>query len=83
MPKFRKKPIEIEAEQYKAYGMLVKGMCNSLTCFIHVYAKPHVHTIHKDQIVTLEVGDWVIPEPDGEHYYPVKNDIFLETYEQI
>jgi hypothetical protein len=83
MPKFRKKPTEIEAEQYVEYGKLVKGMCNSRSCFVKGNDEPHVHTIHNGQIVNLEVNDWVIPEPDGVHYYPVKPDIFKNTYDAV
>lgn len=81
MSKFRKKPVVIEAEQYVEYGTLVRGMCNSRSCYSAGHNTPHVHTIHADQIVVLEVGDWIIPEPDGKHYYPVKPDIFDATYE--
>ena len=81
--KFRKKPVVIEAEQYTEYGKLVKGMCNSQTCYSRVNNAPHVHTIHDNQMVNLEVGDWVIPEPDGKHFYPVKPDIFEQTYEPV
>ena len=81
--KYRKKPVVIEAEQYKEYGKLVKGMCNSRTCYTSGNNKPHVHTIHNNQIVELEVGDYIIPEPDGEHFYPCKPDIFKQTYEPV
>lgn len=81
--KYRKKPVIIEAEQYTEEGKLVKGMCNSRSCFLEGGALPHVHTIHKNQMVLLEVGDFVIPEPDGEHFYPCKPDIFANTYEQV
>lgn len=83
MAKFRKKLVVIDAEQYVEYGKLVVGMCNSQHCFSRVLDKPHVHTIHDNQIVELEVGDWVIPEPDGEHFYPCKPDIFEQTYELV
>ena len=83
MPMFKKKPVIIEAHQYKEYGGLVKGMCNSTTCFANVNKAPHVHTIHRGQTIDLEVGDWIIPEPDGEHFYPVKDDIFNNTYEPL
>ncbi len=83
MPMFKKKPVIIEAHQYKEYGLLVKGMCNSITCFTNVNKSPHVHTIHKNQTVDLEVGDWIIPEPDGKHFYPCKSDIFADTYEAV
>lgn len=81
MAKFRKKPVVIEAEQYVEYGELVKGMCNSRSCFAAGNNAPHVHTIHDGQMVLLEIGDWIIPEPDGEHFYPCKPDIFKATYE--
>lgn len=81
MTKFRRKPTVVNAEQYKEDGKLVKGMCNSTSCFVRVCNKPHVHTIHNNQIVELAVGDWVVAEPDGEHYYPVKPAIFEVTYE--
>ena len=79
--KFRKKPVVIEATQYTSYGKLVNGMCNSLSCYSAGNIEPHVHTIHNNQIVLLEIGDWIIPEPDGIHFYPCKPDIFEATYE--
>jgi len=90
MAKYRKKPIVIEAEQYVEYGKLVKGMCNSQSCFVSGNDKPHVHTIHNNQIVNLDVGDFIIAEyylnetmHDEEHYYPVKPDIFAMTYKKV
>lgn len=83
MGNYRKNPVEIEAEQYKEYGKLVNGMCNSQSCFVAGNTEPHVHTIHKGQIVNLAVGDWIISEPDGVHYYPCKPDIFEQTYDSI
>jgi len=83
MKKYRKKPIVVEAEQYVKYGKLVKGMCNSMSCFAEGNNKPHVHTIHNNQPVNLEVGDFIIPEPDGIHFYPCKPDIFEATYEEV
>ena len=79
----RKRPVVIDAEQYTEYGKPVRGMCNSQSCYSSGNDSPHVHTIHAGQIVNLEVGDWIIPEPDGEHFYPVKPDIFKDTYEPV
>lgn len=82
MRKFRKKPIEIEAAQYVEEGTLVKGMCTG--CAVGGGVEfPHVHTIHAGQFVGIEVGDWVIPEPNGEHYYPCKSDIFESIYDEV
>jgi hypothetical protein len=82
--KYRKKPVVIDAEQYVEHGKMVEGMCNSMNCFmVKGNTVPHVHTIHNNQMVKLEVGDYIIPEPDGEHYYPCKPDIFDATYERV
>lgn len=80
--KFRKKPVVIEAEQYR------DSMRVNDTLPVGVYIvptangdKPAVHTIHNGQTVVIEDGDWIIPEPDGVHFYPCKPDIFAATYE--
>jgi hypothetical protein len=43
---------------------------------------PYVVTIH-GQRCYIAPGDWILPEPDGVHYYPVKPDIFEQTYEPV
>lgn len=83
MAKYRKKPVVIEAVQYTEYGKLVKGMCNSKSCYVSGNTEPHVHTIHEGQLVNLDVGDWIIAEPDGKHYYPCKPDVFEAIYEEV
>jgi hypothetical protein len=45
--------------------------------------KPYIETIHHGQRVTVEEGDYIIPEPDGIHFYPCKPDIFDQTYEEV
>lgn len=90
MPKFRKKPDTriFQPEQFQG-GVetggykIPNGVCfcsdgDDPETLVHRF---HVHTIHKGQIVILEDGDWVMPEPDGEHFYPIKPDIFEATYE--
>ena len=85
MAKYRKKPVIIYAEQYTKQNIFINGMCNSTSCFTKGgdNTKPHVHTIHNNQMVLLEIGDYVIPEPDDEHFYPCKPDIFEQTYEKV
>lgn len=43
---------------------------------------PFVTTIH-GQRAYLKEGDWVFPEPDGIHYYPVADSVFKERYEEL
>ena len=89
--KYRNKPRVIEAVQFKGLGWYEAnnepypdGHCEC-DAVDNGGGSPHshVHTIHKGQTVKLEVGDWIITEPDGEHFYPCKPDIFEQTYEAV
>lgn len=73
--KFRKKPVVIEAEQFDGAHQS-RGVC-------YCRQGAHVHTIHDGQEVDIVAGDWIIPEPDGIHFYPVKPDIFASTYDPV
>lgn len=80
--KFIKNPITIEAEQFTGARPHPKGVCDCglLLAGIPGGCQPHVHTMHDNQRVDLVAGDWVIPEPDGVHFYPCKDDVFQTTY---
>lgn len=88
MPKFRKKPVEIEAYQIPPEGdettrelpaWLVTAICNGT-----------VRALEDGGVViaTLEghhrgnVGDWIIRGVKGE-LYPCKPDIFDATYDPV
>ena len=84
MPKYRKKPVVIEAEQWFP-DKEIKGVCFG-PCALNDYVgtlQAHLHTMHAKQTVLLENGDWVIGEPDGIHFYPCKPDVFDQTYELV
>ncbi|KKK52446.1 hypothetical protein LCGC14_3104850 [marine sediment metagenome] len=81
MPKFRKKPIVIEAEQYKRVG------CGTVSWTV----PPGIvaRWFRRGQwLKTLEgwmrvsEGDWIITGIKGERY-PCKPDIFEATYEPV
>lgn len=81
--KYRKKPVVIEAWQYMpATVEHIRGVCRSSHNGT-VWPSDHLHTAHEGQYVYLQNGDWIIPEPDGEHFYPCKPDIFAATYEPV
>lgn len=84
MAKFTKKPIVIEATQFFYDGPRVAGVFYpSASDDGRTYVgDAFVITAH-DQRVYLENGDWIIPEMDGEHYYPCKPDIFEATYQPV
>ena len=82
--RFRKKPVEVEAIQY-----LPHDNCEQVGAFMGFdvdgegcdetgndeYA---VETLHG--LVWASPGDWIVRGPSGD-YWPVKPDIFKQTYE--
>jgi hypothetical protein len=85
MPKFRKRPVEIEAIQYtgdnkfevsewaiqdNGAGAVEYGFDESLL----------IHTL--EGTMRAQVGDWIIKGVEGE-FYPCKPGIFAQTYDPI
>lgn len=82
--KFRKKSKVIEAEQFfydkpPIDGVFYPEVSADGKTYI---GDAYVVTVH-NQRVYLQNGDWILPEPDGEHFYPCKPDIFADSYEAI
>lgn len=87
MPKFRKKPDDTVYEATQWFpGVAVEGVQE----IVHDPGDGSTAnngygmcvTIH-GQPTKVEPGDWVMTEPDGEHYYPIKPDIFADRYEAV
>ncbi len=80
MPKFRKKPVEIEAVQWKgnnqreimALGLEPLGEIGT-PCLI-------VETLEGN--MRASPGDWIIKGVKGE-FYPCKPEIFAATYDAV
>lgn len=79
--KFISKPKVIEAEQFTKDNHNPEGLCLYDGCRESLLALPHVHTAHNNQSVVVCYGDWIVQEPDGVHYYPIKDEIFKKSYE--
>lgn len=84
MTQYRKRPLIVEAEQFfydgpRLAGVFYPAVAEDRKTWI---GDAFVITIH-NQRAYLANGDWVIAEPDGEHFYPCKPDIFEATYEAV
>lgn len=83
MPKFRKKPVVIEAEQ-----LTVKNKdraYNFITCNHYAdgdASNPSIRIETLEGEMTASIGDWIIKGVAGE-FYPCKPDIFAATYEAV
>ena len=85
MPRFRKKPIEIEAIQYTRKN---RNECIAFCDAIHMaidddgaqYELENLRIKTLEGTMTAKLGDWVIKGVKGE-FYPCKPDIFEATYD--
>ena len=79
MPKFRKKPVVIEARRYardKLNADRVAQWCGGTRTLEGLV----IHTLEGSMLA--EYGDWIIKGVKGE-FYPCKPDIFNATYEPV
>jgi len=87
MARYRKKPVEVEAVQY---GPATCEEIHRWLGYEHVVyeGEPcgvgefHVRTIHGERAV-VRPGDFIVAEPVPGRFYPVKPDIFADTYEPV
>jgi hypothetical protein len=88
MPKFRKRPVEIEAVQFDGSSTCKAAIRRWMEGFEFVTATVQTRDLSDFVIQTPEgdmyasPGDWIIRGVQGE-FYPCKPDIFEATYEPV
>jgi hypothetical protein len=86
MPLYRKKPVVVEARQFTpASGALLAEWCGG---YIHGTfggrLLPNAITIPTlEGEMTARLGDWIVKGSHKDEYWPVREDIFAETYEPV
>lgn len=80
MAKYRKKPVVIEAEQFLPQERPLPFASSGACCLDG--DRWYVTTTH-GQKTFIVPGDWIIPEPNGNGFYPCKDDIFQAAYEPV
>lgn len=85
MPKFRKKPVVIEAEQF-FYDAPGAGLLRLKYGLVQDMSRDHSEKVCFIQTLegrmAVSDGDWIITGVNGERY-PCKPDIFAKTYEAV
>ena len=83
--KFRKKPVVIEAMEFteESKNQVFHWVtCNHYADFDAVTDAPTMVIETLEGNHTARLGDWIIKGVRGE-FYPIKPDIFAETYEAV
>ncbi|WP_025846552.1 hypothetical protein [Brevibacillus agri] len=85
MPKYRKKPVEIEAIQFVDTSERIteiSDFCGEDIGVDYSVSPPVLRIYTLEGTMTASVGDYIIKGVKGE-FYPCKPDIFAETYEEV
>lgn len=89
MPRFRKKPVVIEARQltggtidYYEIAEWCDGNVNVQTSKDRRGLEPSIAIKTLEGVMNATPGDWIIEGVNGE-FYPCKPDIFEKTYELV
>ena len=79
--KYRKKPVVIDAFCWKDKPCFPEGF-EKLHGIARITDDEKLAITTLEGTITADNGDWIIKGIKGE-FYPIKNDIFLETYEPV
>jgi len=78
VPEFRRKPTTVQAEQFTDYTR----PCAGVKIGQDDRTSPHAYVITmQGRKVEVSIGEWIVAEPDGEHYYPIADAEFRRIYE--
>jgi len=80
--KFRKKPVVIEAVQWKEDVDEIMHLFRHDSRMITIETDGTLKINTLEGIMTAQINDWIIKGVNGE-YYPCKPDIFEKTYEKV
>ena len=85
MPRFRKRPLEVDAIQFtgdNAFEVWAFMGCEDLVSNMELQATDHPVIETLEGNMTLTPGNWLIRGLAGE-YYPCRQDVFETTYEPV
>lgn len=90
MPKFRKKPVEIEAYEFqnkigpdtRPDWIIEANDAGRIKFHMRASGPPHLTISTLEGEMRADIGDWIIRGVKGE-IYPCKPDIFAATYDPV
>lgn len=81
MPKYRKKPVVIEALQFNK-SVTPDTLRETFGCNPVTFEIPRFYIDTLEGRMEVSLGDWIIKGVNGE-FYPCKSEIFEKTYEPV
>ncbi|MCW6112446.1 hypothetical protein [Clostridium sporogenes] len=82
MPKYKKKPVIIEANQYDGTDESIEWLLPQLKSGEIGRATNKLYIKTLEGVMTANLGDYII-KGVNEEFYPCKPDIFEKTYQTV
>ena len=82
MPKYRRKPVEVEAEQFHPHKTWPKGVREIKPSWKTKLDDPVRYNFIGAGVCAIRPGDWVVTNQTGERYV-VSEESFPKTYEEV
>jgi hypothetical protein len=79
MPRFRKKPVEVEAVQWTGENVDEVREFMGPSSIAPIARTIRMTTIH-GEVASARIHDWIIAESKPGRFYPCKPDIFAASY---
>lgn len=83
MPRFKKKPLIVEAVQWT--GLNVNDVLEFVTSAGWHGRSGDILwfvTAHGDR-TAFRPGDWIVPDSEPNTFYPIKPDVMIATYDRL
>lgn len=81
MPRFMRKPTEVDAEQFTDYDEPPRGVLIGSDAPGERF---HYVVTAQDRLVRVDVGEWIVRERSASGcFYPVRDEEFRALYEAI
>lgn len=79
MPLYRRKPTVVDAEQFTDPDNPPRGVI----FFGRLALEPFMVVTMQGRSVPVDVGEWIVAEDDGVHFYPIDDEVFRKLYEAV
>lgn len=86
MPRFRKRPLEVEAIQFTGdnIGEIWDAFgAASIIGPTEINPEKLTITTAHDDMAYVRPGDWIVPDSKPDTFYPIKPDVFEATYSRV
>ena len=75
---YMRKPTQVSAEQFTSEALPPRGIRTNAPD-----VGQYVVVTMQGRLVPVSVGEWIVAESDGEHFYPIADSEFRRIYEPV